>query len=104
MTKKRVRHIPQRTCLGCGKKSSKEVFLRIVRIKEGSIVVTKDRRVHGRSAYTCRNVACVANSVKKLERAFKIKIDEEEKRKLQEKLLALLEEQGEDADEKNESL
>ncbi|MCX7831945.1 MAG: YlxR family protein [Actinobacteria bacterium] len=104
MIKKKIGHIPERTCLACGRKSSKKDFLRIVRTKEGNIIVTNDKRVQGRSAYICHTVGCVENSVKKLERVFKIKINEEEKTRVRKELLALLEGRGEDADEKNESL
>lgn len=96
MVKKKPGHQPQRTCLGCGRKGAKEDFLRIVRLPDGSVVVTKDRKVHGRSAYVCPVPACIKAAVKKIEKALKINLTKDSKNELAEKLLVMLQHQGDD--------
>lgn len=96
MVKKRPGHVPERTCIGCGKKSAKQNFLRVVRLKDGSVIVTMDSKVHGRSAYVCPNPTCVNASIRKLEAKVKIKLSDEEKQRVKEELLKLLPGQGEE--------
>lgn len=96
MVKKRPGHQPQRTCLGCGRKGTKEDFLRIVRLPDGNVVVTQDRKVHGRSAYVCPVQACIKAAVKKIEKALKINLTKDSKDELIEKLLTMLQHEGED--------
>lgn len=62
MTKKhagpRVRHIPQRTCIGCRATSAKRQFVRIVRTVEGRVEVDLTGKKAGRGAYVCRQKSC----------------------------------------------
>jgi hypothetical protein len=57
-------HIPERTCLACGRKINKAELLRIVCNKAGEIAVDARQRLPGRGAYICRTLAC-GNLLKK---------------------------------------
>lgn len=96
MVKKKPGHTPERTCIGCGKKGQKSDFLRVVRLKTGGLEVTKDPKVHGRSAYICPNERCIKTAVKKIDKAIKIKMEQKDLEKLKEKLISLIVFQGEE--------
>ena len=51
-------HVPERTCLACGRKVAKSALLRITLDKEGMITIDPDQRLPGRGAYVCRALAC----------------------------------------------
>jgi hypothetical protein len=51
-------HIPERTCLACGRKAGKPDLLRIACNKDGKIAVDPQQRLPGRGAYVCRTLAC----------------------------------------------
>jgi hypothetical protein len=51
-------HIPERTCLACGRKAGKPELLRIACNKEGNIAVDPQQKLPGRGAYVCRTPAC----------------------------------------------
>ena len=51
-------HIPERTCLACGRKAGKPELLRIACNKAGDIAVDPQQRLPGRGAYVCRTLAC----------------------------------------------
>jgi hypothetical protein len=53
-----VAHIPERTCLACGRKAPKPELLRITRDKQGIIALDPQQRLPGRGAYVCRTLAC----------------------------------------------
>lgn len=95
MVKKRPGHIPERTCISCSRKGPKGSFLRVVRLPDGSVVVSVDPKVYGRSAYVCPSVDCIERSLKRLEGKVKIKLNEEDRQKIKNDLLALLKVQGE---------
>ncbi|HEY8754603.1 MAG TPA: YlxR family protein [Arthrobacter sp.] len=61
---------PQRTCIGCRKKASRSVLLRLVAEGSGSTAVLVDerRRMAGRGAWLHPSEACLALAVKR--RAF----------------------------------
>lgn len=71
-------HIPERTCMGCNKKSNKNDLVRIVR-NENGVFIDKTGKMNGRGAYICNNVACLEKVIKskRLERSLKIKIEDE---------------------------
>lgn len=95
MVKKNPGHIPERTCISCSKKGPKGSFLRVVRLKDGSVVVSTDPKIYGRSAYVCPSVDCIERSVKRLEGKVKIKLSDEDRQRIKNDLLALLNTQGE---------
>ena len=67
---------PERTCIACRTKGSKENFLKIVKNKNGSFLIEKDVRLDGRGAYICKSKECYAKCVKTkaLNRAFKTNV------------------------------
>lgn len=69
----------QRTCIGCNVKKEKKDFIRIVKNKENEIKLDKTGKEEGRGAYICDNAQCLEKAIKskKLERTFKVKIDNE---------------------------
>ena len=69
----------ERTCVGCGRKSSKDDLRRIVRNAEGGISFDESGRAPGRGAYAC-SVACFekAYATRKLQRALRCSIGQEE--------------------------
>ena len=70
-----------RTCAACGKQAVKTALLRIVRLADGSVAFDATGRVSGRGAYVC-SVKCLDAALKtrKLQRALKATIQEEEAR------------------------
>ncbi len=54
---KRVKHIPQRTCVGCRSVQAKRDLIRIVRTPEG-VVVDPTGKLAGRGAYLHRQRSC----------------------------------------------
>lgn len=50
-----------RTCAGCGKKGSKEEFLRIGKLSDGTVGVCDE----GRGAYICKREQCLEMAIKK---------------------------------------
>ncbi len=51
-------HIPERTCLACGRKTGKVELLRLAGNKEGKIAIDPQQKLPGRGAYVCRTLAC----------------------------------------------
>ena len=74
-----MKKLPERTCIGCNTKKTKNELIRIVRNKEGNIFVDKTGKANGRGAYICDNIECLEKAIKnnRLERNFEIKIDNE---------------------------
>jgi predicted RNA-binding protein YlxR (DUF448 family) len=64
---------PERTCLACRTQASKESLLRYVIAPDGSLLVDYRQRLPGRGAYTCMNLQCLTDAVRKggFKRAFK---------------------------------
>ena len=52
------RHIPQRSCIACGRKAPKADLLRVVRTPEGAVRADPAGRSNGRGAYLCRQAIC----------------------------------------------
>lgn len=53
-----VKHVPQRTCVACGKVKAKQEMIRLVCVSDGSIEVDTSGRKMGRGAYLCRARGC----------------------------------------------
>ena len=68
MTKK-----PERTCIVCRKKGTKDNFIKVVKNKDNKFSIQKDERLDGRGAYICKSETCVCNckKLKSLSRVFK---------------------------------
>jgi len=59
-----VRHIPQRTCVGCQEVKAKRELIRLVRISDGSVQVDTSGKKAGRGAYLCRVPECWEKGLK----------------------------------------
>ena len=72
------KHEPERTCIVCRKKSDKSNFIKIVRNKNGEILIEKEKKLDGRGAYICKNENCLktCRKSKALNRVFKVAIPE----------------------------
>ena len=53
-----MRHVPQRTCLGCRQVKAKRELIRIVRTSEGNIEIDITGKMAGRGTYLCPNLEC----------------------------------------------
>ena len=79
-----TKHIPIRTCVGCGKKGPQKDFIKIIKTKEKSIVVKLNYisdKSEGRSIYLCRSYDCWTEAVKKgkIDRNIKANLSEKDK-------------------------
>ena len=74
-----MKHIPQRTCMGCNNKKNKNELIRIIKNKDNEIKIDKTCKLEGRGAYICNNEQCLEKlkKSKRLERVFKQKISDE---------------------------
>ena len=79
----------QRQCMSCRKYRPKSELFRIMKTGEG-ILIDPDRHHFGRSAYLCRNQACVACEEKRrnLSKTFGMPVTSDVVRKLKEVLHA----------------
>jgi predicted RNA-binding protein YlxR (DUF448 family) len=72
----RVRHIPQRTCVGCHQVMEKRGLIRLVRTDEG-IVIDPGGKIAGRGAYLHELKTCWEKGLKgSLANALKIELTE----------------------------
>ena len=62
-TKKRTKHIPQRTCVGCKKVGDKRSFIRLVKSAEG-IEIDPTGKLPGRGIYLHKRRSCWDLAVK----------------------------------------
>ena len=67
-----------RMCISCREMKDKKELLRIVKNKEGEILVDKTGKQNGRGAYICRKPECFEKLKKQkiLNKAFKMNVDE----------------------------
>lgn len=80
----RVKHIPQRTCVGCREILSKRQLLRIVRTAEG-VRVDPTGKLAGRGAYLHDKHSCWVRGLKGgLAHALKTEISAEDRARLEE--------------------
>ena len=85
----RVKHIPQRTCVGCREILSKRQLLRIVRTAEG-VRVDSTGKLAGRGAYLHDKRSCWARGLKgALAHALKAEIGQEDRVRLEEFMSSL---------------
>lgn len=89
---KRIKHVPQRTCIGCRSVLSKRELIRIVRTPQG-ILVDPTGRADGRGAYLHDKRSCWEQAVKgSISNALKVELTAEDKAKLAEFMATLPEE------------
>jgi uncharacterized protein len=78
----RVRHIPQRTCVGCHQVLEKKALIRLVRTSEG-IVIDPGGKIAGRGAYLHELRQCWEKGLKgSLANALKIELTETDRNSL----------------------
>ena len=68
-----------RTCCACREVSDKKELVRIVRSKDGSVMLDLTGKANGRGAYICRNMNCLqkARKTHAIEKALGVTIPEE---------------------------
>ncbi len=78
------KHVPQRTCIGCGEVKPKRELIRIVRTESGSVAIDPSGKRSGRGVYLCKVKSCWVTGLKKehLDRALRTKIAAEDRRGL----------------------
>ncbi|GAB4499686.1 MAG: YlxR family protein [Anaerolineales bacterium] len=80
----RVKHIPQRTCVGCRQILSKRQLLRVVRTADG-VRIDPTGKLAGRGAYLHDKRSCWARGLKgALAHALKTEIGAEDRAQLEE--------------------
>ena len=79
-TTARRRHVPIRSCVVCGNKTSKRELTRIVATPLGTVSIDPTGRLPGRGAYICRDEPCLDKGLKKgrLEYALRTKLTDED--------------------------
>lgn len=81
-TKRRSKHIPRRTCVGCREVLPKRSLIRIVRGPEG-VTVDLTGKAHGRGAYLHDQRSCWQRGISStLGHALRTELTEQEKRDL----------------------
>ena len=94
-TAQRVKHVPQRTCVGCRTVIPKRQLVRIVRSPDG-IRVDPTGKLAGRGAYLHNRRSCWERGLKgALAQALKTELTTEDRERLQAYLGTLPEETGE---------
>ncbi|MBP3798176.1 MAG: YlxR family protein [Ruminococcus sp.] len=75
----KTKKIPMRMCLGCSEMKPKKELVRVVKTKEGEISLDLTGKKAGRGAYICADAECLrkARKVKRLEKSFACRIDDE---------------------------
>jgi len=70
---------PERMCAVCRKKGDKNSFIRVVKQKEGQIIIDASYKLNGRGVYICNNQDCVSKAIKSkaINRSFKTEIGAE---------------------------
>ncbi|MGM9625324.1 MAG: RNase P modulator RnpM [Eubacteriales bacterium] len=55
---------PERKCVGCGERKTKNELVRVLRTPEGEICIDRTGKKSGRGAYLCHDPACFAKALK----------------------------------------
>lgn len=91
---KRVKHVPQRTCVGCREVIAKRAMVRIVRAPQG-LSVDLTGKAAGRGAYLHAQRSCWEKGLKgALANALKTQLSEQDRETLQDYMRGLPEETG----------
>ena len=79
----------QRMCIVCREMQDKKLLMRIVKTKEGDILIDKTGKKNGRGAYICKSEECLNKLIKQrsLNKAFKMNIDENIYKEIGEEIL-----------------
>jgi hypothetical protein len=81
-TKRRSKHVPRRTCVGCREVLPKRTLIRIVKGPEG-VMVDATGKAHGRGAYLHDQRSCWQRGISSaLDHALRTELTEQEKQNL----------------------
>jgi len=79
---KRVKHIPQRTCIGCKTTLAKRELVRVVRTEAG-VLVDPTGKVAGRGAYVHKTRTCWEQALKgSINHALRVELSAEDRERL----------------------
>jgi len=86
------KHIPQRTCVACGRVQPKRELIRLVRTHDAGVQVDESGKLPGRGAYLCRRVECWEMALRggALDRALKTALNAEEKQILHDDIARIM--------------
>jgi uncharacterized protein len=91
-TAKRVKHVPQRTCVGCRESLAKRSLIRVVRTQQG-VCVDPTGKVAGRGAYLHDRQSCWERGIKgALTHALKTELTDQDRENLRAFMASLPEE------------
>ena len=80
---KPVKHVPQRTCVGCHTVRAKRTLVRVVRTPEG-VMVDPTGKLNGRGAYLHNSRSCWERGLSgALKNALKVDLTTEDKQRLE---------------------
>ncbi len=98
--KRRGKHVPQRTCVGCHQTLAKRQLVRLVRTPEG-VRVDLTGRLPGRGAYLHDRRSCWERALKKgtLARALRVELTDDDIARLKAFMAVLPDDDEEDAAE-----
>jgi len=84
MARRRRRHVPQRTCVGCRQVRPKREMIRIVRTPDAGVQIDPTGKLAGRGAYICPRQECWEAALAKgrLEQALKTRLTPQEREAL----------------------
>ena len=73
---KKIKHLPQRTCIACKNTRTKKELIRLVLTGENLVEIDLSGKKNGRGAYLCQSYSCWEQGLKRnrLDYALKIKI------------------------------
>lgn len=82
----RRKHVPQRTCVGCGQVKDKRTLIRVLRSTTGEIEVDATGKKGGRGAYLCPRRACWESALRqrRLDHALRTRLTDAEMARLEE--------------------
>jgi predicted RNA-binding protein YlxR (DUF448 family) len=84
---RRLKHIPQRTCVACRKKIDKRQLTRLVNTAEEGLIIDPSGKRNGRGTYLCDDPTCWDKAIKTrlLDQALRAEISRTEKERLKER-------------------
>jgi len=91
------KHIPQRTCVGCGEVQGKRQLTRVVRTPDGRVQIDPTGKASGRGAYVHERQECWEQALRsRLSHALRIEhLSEDDRSALERHAAALPDESGE---------
>lgn len=88
MQLQRTKKIPTRKCLGCNEHFPKLTLIRVLRTKDGEVVLDLTGKMSGRGAYICKSLSCFkkARKARRFETALECTIPDEVYARMEEEL------------------